>query len=323
MSGPFDLSDTPAYLAWRAAKLKDWPQDTGQLSVEVACLAEPNRGEVAAIGGLLSRCNLALIACRDPVEIGAPALLAFGRRLGLARLDTNPCADEQAVSAIAVRPEGRTGEYIPYTDRPLSWHTDGYYNAPGQQVRSWMLFCVHAAAEGGENALLDPEIAYIHLRDQDPALVRALMEPDALTVPANVAGGVELRPARTGPVFSVIDGHLHMRYSARAHNIRWKQTPATKAAREQLTRLLSRPCVYMFRHKLRPGEGYVSNNVLHNRTGFTDSTGVERLLLRTRYLDRVLPHSDPVDEATDSGGARGPAPRIRNHYDKGRQGRPC
>jgi hypothetical protein len=85
----------------------------------------------------------------------------------------------------------------------------------------------------------------------------------------------------------VIEGRLHMRYSARTRNITWKSTPALDAARERLTRLLSQPNVYMFRYKLKPGEGYVSNNVLHNRTGFTDPTGAGRLLLRTRYLDRV------------------------------------
>jgi alpha-ketoglutarate-dependent taurine dioxygenase len=292
MSGPFDLTDSAAYLAWRASKLRNWPGGTAALRVDVARLASPGPAELTAIDALVARCNLALISCRDPAQIDALALLAFGRRLGLARPDTNLCADERAVSAIAVRPTGRASEYIPYTDRPLSWHTDGYYRAPGWEVRAWMLFCVRDAAVGGENTLLDPEIAYIRLRDEDPSLIQALMEPDAMTVPANVAGGAELRPASTGPVFSVIEGRLHMRYSARIRNIKWKSTPALNTARERLTSLLSQPSVYMFRHKLKPGEGYVSNNVLHNRAGFTDPTGTGRLLLRTRYLDRVQTFTD-------------------------------
>jgi hypothetical protein len=287
MPDPFDLTDSAAYLAWRARKLSDWPWRTDELRVDVADLASPDPAELAAIGALIAKCNLALIACRSPAQIDAAAVLAFGRRLGLARLDANLCADEQAVSAIAVRPTGQAGEYIPYTNRPLSWHTDGYYQAPGSEVRAWMLFCRRDAAVGGENALLDPEIAYIHLRDENPCLIQALMEPDAMTVPANIRGSVQLRPASTGPVFSVIEGRLHMRYSARTRNIHWKSTPALDAARERLTRLLSQPSVYMFRYKLKPGEGYVSNNVLHNRAGFTDPTGSGRLLLRTRYLDRV------------------------------------
>jgi alpha-ketoglutarate-dependent taurine dioxygenase len=289
--GPFDLDDSGPYREWRSAKLSGWPTDLDQLRVRVARLAEPSTKELGAISAAVARANLALILCPDPVADSAD-LLAFGRRLGLERLDTNLCADDQAVSAIAVRPAGTTADYIPYTDRPLSWHTDGYYNPADRQVRAWMLFCVRDAAVGGENALLDPELAYIALRDEDPALVRALMAPDAMTVPANRSGGEELRAASTGPVFSVIRGRLHMRYSARTRNILWRPDPLLEAARARLSTLLSQRSDYMFHHKLRPGEGFVSNNVLHNRAGFTDPTGAGRLLLRTRYLDpiSVLPH---------------------------------
>jgi hypothetical protein len=298
MSDPFDLNDSAAYQAWRAKKLADWPSGIDAWRVEVTQLAEPSRMELAAMGALIDKCNLALVDCRDPEAISVTSLLALGRRLGLVRLDANPCSNERGMSAIAVHQGDRAGEYIPYTDRPLSWHTDGYYNAPASAVRAWMLFCVRDAADGGENALLDPEIAYILLRDEDPSLIRALMEPDALVIPANRQGGVELRPASAGPVFSVIEGRLHMRYSARARNIHWKSAPALDAAREQLTRLLSQPSVYMFRHKLKPGEGYVSNNVLHNRTGFNDPTESGRLLLRSRYLDRIQTFSGRAEALT-------------------------
>jgi alpha-ketoglutarate-dependent taurine dioxygenase len=283
---PFDLSDTGPYQEWRAQRLARWPGDLNQLRVPVENLGAPTCDELAAVGVAVARANIALIVCPDPsAEPGD--LLAFGQGLGLTRLDTNLCADHRAVSAIAVRPAGATGDYIPYTDRPLSWHTDGYYNPRDRQVRAWMLFCVRDAAIGGENALLDPELAYIALRDEDPALIRALMAADAMTVPANHTAGIELRPTSTGPVFSVVGGHLHMRYSARTRSIAWKADPTLEAARGRLTRLLSQGGDYIFHHKLRPGEGYVSNNVLHNRTGFTDPTGAGRLLLRTRYLDRV------------------------------------
>jgi hypothetical protein len=36
----------------------------------------------------------------------------------------------------------------------------------------------------------------------------------------------------------------------------------------------------------------VSNNVLHNRSAFSDPTGAGRLLLRARYLDRVQTPAD-------------------------------
>lgn len=109
-----------------------------------------------------------------------------------------------------------------------------------------------------------------------------------MTVPANVREGVQLRPASTGPVFSVISGRLHIRYSARTRNLAGKSPAALDTARERLDRLLSQSSVYMFRHKLEPGLGYVSSDVLRNLTGFTDATGAGRLLLQTRHLDRIL-----------------------------------
>jgi alpha-ketoglutarate-dependent taurine dioxygenase len=189
---PFDLTNSAAYLAWRARKLRAWARGAEELRANVAHLGTPGPAELTAIGALIAKFNLALIACRDPPQLDATTLLAFGRRLGLVRLATNLCADERAVSAVAVRPTGRASEYVPHTDRPLSWHTDGYDRTPESEVRAWMLFCVRDAAAGGENTLLDPEIAYIQLRDEDASLIRALMEPDAMTVPANVRGGMQL-----------------------------------------------------------------------------------------------------------------------------------
>jgi alpha-ketoglutarate-dependent taurine dioxygenase len=289
VNNPFDLTQDDAYRAWRDRKLRDYPPRLDDLRVELSNPAAPSAAELQRIAESVRHANLAVFACEHPNALDKDCLLSLGRELGLVRLDNNLCADERAVSTLRVRPESQERGYIPYTNRPLSWHTDGYYNPAGRQVRAWILYCVQDAAEGGENALLDHEIAYIRLRDQDPELVRALMHPGAMTIPANVADGDELREASTGPVFSVRDGHLHMRYSARARNIAWRKTPETQAARDALTRLFSSDYGYIFRHKLAPGEGYVSNNLLHNRTGFSMAGhgGPVRTLLRARYLDRV------------------------------------
>lgn len=289
MSGPFNLADSDAYRDWRDRKLDAYPTDVGQLRVQIGRPQAPTKAELGRIRSLVAKTGTALIACTRPQEIEGSTLLGLGRELGLKRLDNNLCADDRAVSTLTVRAAGRASDYVPYTNRPLSWHTDGYYNAPHAQVRAWMLFCRQDALQGGENALLDHEIAYIRLRDQDPALVRALMDRHAMRIPANLERDIELRPASTGPVFSVHAGQLHMRYSARTRHVEWKQTPDLRAAREALSRLFSSDDVYIFRHKLEPGEGYVSNNVLHNRSGFADAgeDGPKRTLLRLRYLDRV------------------------------------
>ena len=39
--------------------------------------------------------------------------------------------------------------------------------------------------------------------------------------------------------------------------------------------------------RLQAGEGLISNNVLHNRTAFSDKPGHNRLLYRARFFDRI------------------------------------
>jgi alpha-ketoglutarate-dependent taurine dioxygenase len=80
-----------------------------------------------------------------------------------------------------------------------------------------------------------------------------------------------------------------MRYSARTRNIAWKQDASTQAAAEFLLNLFRQDSPFIFRHRLKSGEGVLSNNVLHCRTAFEDSedAGHKRLLYRARYFDRA------------------------------------
>ena len=292
MSYTFDLSDDPSdlegYRAWRAQRLAGYPATLESLRVELASLASPSPGELGAIAQRIGAYNLALV-CAPPHQIAPEAILAFGRALGLRTADSNLFADHRAISTITAGGSDDRTDYIPYTNKPLSWHTDGYYNAPCRQVRAWTLFCLRPASAGGANSLLDPEVAYIQLRDQSPELIRALAHPEAFSIPANTRGGETLRPESTGPVFSFEGDTLHMRYSARGKNVAWRATPETRAAREALDRLFSSAPSYIFTHTLGAGEGFVTNNVLHNRTGFEDCSGPGqgRLLYRVRYRERV------------------------------------
>ena len=150
-----------------------------------------------------------------------------------------------------------------------------------------ILHCVQRAESGGENRLLDHELAYIALRDADPAHVRALMLADAMTIPARSEEGDIARGDQTGPVFSVdAGGFLHMRYTARTRSIAWKDDPSVHAATEALQRILdSDPHVLVVRQE--PGMGIVCNNVLHDRSAFADSPQRRRLVLRARYYERI------------------------------------
>ena len=54
-------------------------------------------------------------------------LKTLGTQLGIDRTDHNFCADGEDVSSVQVSDRCDRPRYIPYSDRPLGWHTDGYY----------------------------------------------------------------------------------------------------------------------------------------------------------------------------------------------------
>jgi len=286
--GPFDLDADTAYREWRGSKLREAPADLTALRVRVGDPRALTPAEHAALAECCRRANM--VVYESPMvdaDKDLPRLLA--RQFGLTRLDRNWLADDDGISSVAVADGGGRGDYIPYTDKPIRWHTDGYYNPPARRIRAMILHCVRSAASGGENALLDHEIAYLRLRDADPALVRALMQPDAMTIPARADDGGVVRPAETGPVFHVDPetGVLHMRYTARTRSIEWKDDPVVRAATAFLERLLAGPSPHICRVTLRPGMGLLCNNVLHERSGFCDDAARPRLIYRARYYDRI------------------------------------
>jgi alpha-ketoglutarate-dependent taurine dioxygenase len=285
---PFDLDNESGYLAWREQKLHAYPESIEDLIVEVNDPARLTKAEHEAIHARCCKTNMAIYAgsCgSDPDKAIAKAL---GEQFGLTQLDCNMGADDDGVTALKVVQGEWRNSYIPYTNRPIHWHTDGYYNTPAEQIRGLILHCLSPAARGGENALLDHEIAYIHLRDTDPDYIRALMKADAMTIPANIRDGEEIRPARSGPVFSVLaDGSLHMRYTARTRSIEWSAEPATQAAVKTLEAFLNSPSAYIYRATLQPGQGLICNNVLHDRSGFDDDDTHTRQLYRLRYYQRM------------------------------------
>lgn len=284
---PFDLDHDSAYAPWRERKLAQAPRTLDELIVEVRNPRHITPAEHQAVLARCQRANMALYVsrCGDDPDKQIPQ--ALGRAFGLERLDHNPGADEDAITALTVQEDARHREFIPYSNRPIAWHTDGYYNTAEQQIHGLLLHCVHPALDGGENQLLDHEILYILLRDRNPAHLRALMAADCMSIPAHIVAGETRRPERSGPVFSVTAaGRLHMRFTQRSRNIHWRDDSATQAAVACLNELLRTASPWHFRARLESGWGLISNNVLHTRSGFRDGEQ-PRLLYRARYYDRI------------------------------------
>ena len=290
-NSPFLLEDEQTYQNWRAQKLAVYPQDASGLIVEVADPRAVTESEKILMLDLLNRCNMLIYNSKlDSLE-DKDIPRKLGEQLGLNHLDPNMLADDDGITSLSVVPGKLKRGYIPYSDRRLLWHTDGYYNKLGQQIRAFILHCVRPAAEGGENGLIDPEMLYIQLRDTNPDYIRALMHPETMTIPANTESGEITRPAQSGPVFSLdfATNCLHMRYTARTRSIEWRDDALTKQAVDCLTSLLDDENPYVFNHILASGQGLICNNVLHSRTAFSDTTadGRGRLLYRARYYERV------------------------------------
>ena len=286
------LNHIEHYQEWRAAKLAAW----SRLKTEAAiCIQDPSlltSTEYQQLARQVSETNLAIYRFKQPDKVDRSTIQRFCEQIGMHQLDQNLCADKDSISALQVMPMGRAQGYIPYSDQRLNWHTDGYYNPPGHEIRSFLLHCVHSAAEGGSNRLLNHELLYIALYDVNPELCRALMATDSMTIPANIENGIELRPAQSGPVFftTADSGTLNMRYTARSRSIQWKDSELIASAIKQInTELESSDAILDYR--LKAGEGVICNNLLHARTAFTNGNipQQQRLLYRVRSYNRLFP----------------------------------
>jgi hypothetical protein len=298
----FSLAKEAAYAAWREKKLAAYPVSAADFLVVVENLAAPTKAEREAILRRVRRANFALY--ETPTNLADERrtrrnLIAFGHAFGLTAVEDHRSAEADGIVRIEIVDQGGRLGYIPYTDKPINWHTDGYYNfhGPDRAVQAMLLHCVRPASEGGVNRLLDPEIAYIRLRDLDPGHIEALAHPQAMTIPKSVEACGRVRRENVGPVFfrDPRSGALAMRYTARKRNVVWRDDPATRRAVAALERILdSDPLTVEVR--LGAGQGLVCNNVLHDRTAFApvERPGRGRLIYRVRYAGRIEAGDDSL-----------------------------
>lgn len=290
---PSRLVDDAAWRSWREAKLRAHPSRADELIVDLVDPAAPTAEERDALARVLGRANMVIY--RGPVldePAARTAVAGLARACRLRRFESHRSADEDGLVAIRVTGAPRQAGFIPYSDRPLGWHTDGYYAWGGAEaaIQSMVLHCVRPARAGGVNALMDPEIAYLRLRDRDPAFVAALFRPDAMLIPPCEEEDGSVRAETIGPVFYLdpATGRLGMRYTTRKRHIQWRDDAVTRAAVAALVDIMTDdPSI--FRLALEPGMGLLADNVLHDRSGFVDAEDPAkgRLLLRLRSYDRI------------------------------------
>lgn len=287
---PFLLKNIAQYQQWRDDKLKDYPQSLTDLVVEINDPRKLSKAEHLKILTLARQTNMVIYASNLGNDADPEIPLSMGRAFEVFEMDHNWLADESGLTSLTVSDKGPRKHFIPYSNLAINWHTDGYYNTPDKQIHALNLHCVTPAPSGGENQLMDHEIAYILLRDKNPDYIKALMADDVMTIPPRMGkDGSIARKEETGPVFSIVakSGDLHMRYTIRTKNVVWKNDQLTMEALKSLESILNAPSPYIFKGKLESGMGLISNNILHDRSAFEDSDTQKRLIYRSRFYDRL------------------------------------
>ena len=290
---PFLLANESEYQAWRARKLRRSPEAS---SLDPWQLGSDNRFDPATLCEAQRHAeqhNFVVFESRSTLD--KRDFLELNRQLGLVHLDNNLGSDQDKVTSLQVlNSSDERAQYIPYTNRALNWHTDGYYNETADTIRAFSLYCVSPAERGGGNFLFDHEMMYLLIRDTDPELIAALMNPDIMTIPANVSGNKVIRPQTSCAVFSIDPGtgRLQMRYTSRPRNITWSDDKRSERALKLVREILidDEAVTHL---QLGAGQGLICNNLLHGREAFRDSPqGCSRLMYRARYYDFIETECD-------------------------------
>ena len=266
------------FLRWAEEKERNIPHNIDGIIVNIHDINNVKISEIAKIKETINKCNSCIYSSKIALKSNTN-LLKFVESVGMRTYDRNNIESNE-ISTITPL-ENNKINYIPYTDKSLNWHTDGYYDK--KSIFSWLLHCVHPATHGGENYLLDHELAlreYV-LRYDD---INNLMSEDALTIPESKDTS---RSEISTYIFSIKNQYkkLHMRFSMRKDNI--GTSPKAGDAVIKLKQTIENDCAkYSLTYKLQKNEGIITNNILHGRKAFKDDK-VKRKLLRIRSYERL------------------------------------
>lgn len=281
------FSDNNLYQTWRDNKLKHAIVSPNFVCVEISNPLVISLAEKAKIISQMSVNNFVIYQFNIEKCDISHAVLAINKQLGLVDYDKHLYANTEGLAEISPSNNKHQDEFIPYTNKQLNWHTDGYYNNQRQRIRSFSLFCLKPAKSGGENEWIDHEIVYILLREKSSTLANILIQNDIMTVPEHKIDAITRREASIGAVFLIdkLTGALVMRYTQRKQNIIWKNSSKVQQARFALSEILENKTPYHFKYKMQAGQGIICHNIPHRRSAFAKHQ--ERLMLRGRYFNRV------------------------------------
>lgn len=285
MKSPFILENETEYKNWRQTKLELYPLNINKFSIPLD-INNFQKKDLDLIKFNMNKYNFALYNFKS--ELKNNELENFCTMLNLNNSISNLFSDSKNISDIKDHKDtnnNQIGEYIPYTNKPLNWHTDGYYYPLNNSVKSFLLHCVNPAHRGGENLLLDHEILYILIRDHNPSYIKILMENNIMGIPRNKNNTESTNI--NGPVFFIDDEYsLNMRFTSRQQNIVWKKSDIIDKIKKFIFNFVESDTKYITKILLKKNQGYIANNILHKREKFFDNKN-KRLLKRIRFSKKL------------------------------------
>ena len=260
------------YRRWRDRKLSSFTSDIDKLMVEIKNPRKLSTAEISLSSQIIKQSNLVFFQLKENENDIKSSLMDLAGQFGMSDFEILESSEKSGLTKIEVSSESKEkSEYVPYTNKALNWHTDGYYSENDNPILSWLLYCQSNSSNGGENSFMDHEIAYILFNDESSA-IDDLMSKDAFTIPANVQNG---RRAMSSYVFRLLNNKLHMKFSMREKNIIWSEKIISSV--DLLKSIIRENENYQINYKLSPNQGVISNNVIHMRSSFTNTSNKNRL----------------------------------------------
>jgi hypothetical protein len=267
------------FIEWSAKKDLNIPSNINDLKVSISDINHVSKAEISQIKQKLTKFNCCIYASGTDLDDNSK-IMRFAQSLGMRTFDSHNI-DDSAISTISANKDENNMRYIPYTNKGLNWHTDGYYDS--KPIFSWLLHCIEPALSGGENFLLDHELAireYILKYDD----IIYLTNNETFSIPTDE---VAKREITSNYVCDMNNEYkkLHMNFSMRKENIIVNKD--SESAMSKLIKIIKEDCKkYHLTYKLSKSEGIVSNNILHGRNAFKDGR-VMRKILRIRSHERL------------------------------------
>ena len=267
------------FIEWASKKDLDIPSNINDLKVSISDINHVSKAEISQIKQKLTKFNCCIYASGTNLDDNSK-IMRFAQSLGMRTFDSHNI-DDSAISTISADKNENNMRYIPYTNKGLNWHTDGYYDS--KPIFSWLLHCIEPALSGGENFLLDHELAireYILKYDD----IIYLTNNETFSIPTDE---VAKREITSNYVCDMNNEYkkLHMNFSMRKENIIVNKD--SESAMSKLIKIIKEDCKkYHLTYKLSKSEGIVSNNILHGRNAFKDGR-VMRKILRIRSHERL------------------------------------